>query len=337
MKQPKPLNIIHPTPLITAPESSSREQQRTPVASGVHESIKRKRDSIVKKSSSKRAKVVVPVSAEELSKEMIVGFGLDKQWYESNFFPQFHAILQNQFWESLMAEHCCNPMYPELMREFVLNFSFDNGVCTSVVKGIKIEFNSLILGGWLGVPSTGFDVYTVGSKIIFSEIDEKVVWKFLGIKKRGKVSHNVLSPMHKLLYNIARRFILPRTSKRSEVILRDATLIYCMANNIKINFSSLMISHLNDCISKGYVIGYGGLLTWIFRKLGVLLEGQNYPMGPNNKIGVKCLNNLHLRLNENGTLENIFEQSDVISDNKEGANEGENEENVEEEELNKEE
>ena len=98
-----------------------------------------------------------------------------------------------------------------------------------------------------------------------------------------------------------------------------------------------MISHLNDCISKGYVIGYGGLLTWIFRKLGVPLEGQNYPMGPNNKIGVKCLNNLHLRLNENGALENIFEQSDVISDNKEGTNEGENEENVVEEELNKEE
>ena len=107
-----------------------------------------------------------------------------------------------------MAEHCCNPMYPELMREFVSNFSIDNGVCTSVVKGIKIEFNSLMLGGWLGVPSTGFDVYFVGSKIVFSGIDEKLVWKFLGInEKRGKVSHNVLSPMHKLLYNIARRFI----------------------------------------------------------------------------------------------------------------------------------
>ena len=92
--------------------------------------------------------------------------------------------------------------------------------------------------------------------------------------------------MHKLLYNIARRFILPRTSKRSEVSLRDATLIYCMANKIKINFPSLMISHLSDCISKRYVIGYGGLLTWIFRMLGVPLEGQNFPMGPNNKIGV---------------------------------------------------
>ena len=70
------------------------------------------------------------------------------------------------------------------------------------------------------MPPIGFDVYHVGSKIVFSGIDEKNVWKFLGInEKRGKLSHNVLSPLHKLLYNIARRFILPRNSKRSEVNL----------------------------------------------------------------------------------------------------------------------
>ena len=107
-----------------------------------------------------------------------------------------------------------------------------------------------------------------------------------------------------------------------------------MANNIKINFPSLMISHLSDCISKRCTIGYGGLLTWVFRKLGVPLEGQNFSMGPNNKIGAKCLSNLHLKLNENGTLENVCEQSDVISDNKEGTNEVEKEEKVEEEKLN---
>ena len=106
------------------------------------------------------------------------------------------------------------------MREFISNFSIDNGVCTSKVKEVKIEFNSLMLGEWLGVPTTGFDVYYVGYKIVFSGIDEKNVWKFLGInEKRGKVSHNVLSPLHKLLNNIVRRFILPRNSKRSEVNL----------------------------------------------------------------------------------------------------------------------
>ena len=156
-----------------------------------------------------------------------MGFGLDKHWYESTPFPQLHAILQNQYWETLMADYCCNPIYPDLMREFISNFSIEIGVCSSKVKEIKIEFNSLMLGEWLGVPATGFDIYHVGSKIVFSGIDEKTVLKILGInEKRGKISHNVLSPLHKLLYNIARRFILPRNSKSSEVNLCDATLIY---------------------------------------------------------------------------------------------------------------
>jgi hypothetical protein len=112
-----------------------------------------------------------------------------------------------------------------------------------------------MLGEWFGVPAVGFDTYYVGSKIVFSGINEKTVLKFLGINEKKRFSHNSLSPLHKLLYNIARRFILPRNSKRSEVNLRDATLIYCLANHIKINFPSLMISHLADCIEKNTMVG----------------------------------------------------------------------------------
>ena len=55
-------------------------------------------------------------------------------------------------------------------------------------------------------------------------------------------------------------------------------------------------------------------------KFGVPLEGLNFPMGPNNKIGAKYFNNLHLKLNENGILENVTEQIDVHSDDKEETN-----------------
>ena len=99
-----------------------------------------------------------------------------------------------------MSDFCCNSTYPNLMREFISKFSIDNGVYSSKIKEKKIEFNSLMLGEWLGVLATGFDVYHVGSKKVFSGIDEKNVWKFLEInEKRGKISHNVLSPLHKLL------------------------------------------------------------------------------------------------------------------------------------------
>ena len=216
--------------------------------------------------------------------------------------------------------------------------SIDNGVCSSVVKEIKIEFNSLMLGKWFGVPAVGFDTYYVGSKIVFSGINEKTDLKFLGInEKKGKISHNILSPLHKLLYNIARRFVLPCNSKRSEVNLRDATLIYYLANHIKINFPSLMISHLNDCIEKIYLVGYGGMLTWIFKKFGVPLDGLIFSMSPNNKVGAKCLNNLHLKLNDNGVLEDANEQVDIVdSDKEEEAQKNEEgREEKEEEELEK--
>ena len=204
---------------------------------------------------------------------MSVGFGLDKYWYDTSPFPQLHAIIKNQNWETLMTDFCCNPLYPNLMREFISNFSIENAVCSSVVREVKIEFNCVMLGEWFEVPSVGFDTYHVGTKIVFSGINEKTVLKFLGInEKKGRISHNILSPLHKLLYHIARRFILPHNSKRSEVNLCDATLIYCLANHIKINFPSLMILHQSDCIQKKFMVGYGGLLTWIFKKFCVPLD-----------------------------------------------------------------
>ena len=43
----------------------------------------------------KETKTVDPNSPEEIAKEMSVGFGLDKYWYESTPFSQLHAILKN--------------------------------------------------------------------------------------------------------------------------------------------------------------------------------------------------------------------------------------------------
>ena len=79
--------------------------------------------------------------------------------------------------------------------------------------------------------------------------------------------------------------------------------------------------------------GYGGLLSWIFRKFGVPLKGLNFPMGPNNKIGAKCFNNLHLKLNENGILENVTEQIDDHFEKEEETNKAAEEKKEQEEEM----
>ena len=81
------------------------------------------------------------------------------------------------------------------------------------------------------------------------------------------------------------------------------------------------------------MVGYEGLMTWIFRKFGVPLDGLQFPMGPNNKIGAKCLNNLHLKLNDKGILEDAIEEVEDV----ESEDEKDEEEREEKEEKQKEE
>ena len=57
-------------------------------------------------------------------------------------------------------------------------------------------------------------------------------------------------------------------------------------------------------------------------------------MSPNNKIGAKCLNNLHLKLNDNGILPDANKQVDVDNyDKEEEAQKNEEEREEKEEEV----
>ena len=75
------------------------------------------------------------------------------------------------------------------------------------------------------------------------------------------------------------------------------------------------------------MVGYGALLTWIFKQFGVPLDTLQFPMSPNNKIGAKCLNNLHLRVSEKKILEDATVE-DV--ENEDSNQEKEEKEKVEE-------
>ena len=72
-----------------------------------------------------------------------------------------------------MSDFCCNPIYPNLMREFISNFTIDNWVCSSVVKEIKIEFNSLMLREWFGVPIVGLTHIMLGLRLCFQALMRK--------------------------------------------------------------------------------------------------------------------------------------------------------------------
>ena len=86
---------------MTAPPSSSSEQKQSdpPSSSTMHAGTKRQNTTPKGGSSSrlmKKSKIADLNSPEEIAKEMSVGFGLDKYWYDSAPFPQLHAIIKNQ-------------------------------------------------------------------------------------------------------------------------------------------------------------------------------------------------------------------------------------------------
>ena len=89
--QPKPLRVVLPPPLLdAAPPTTEETTQESPKQSIEPTGTKRKISSPKGGSSSKvvkRSKQSDPNGAEEISKEMSVGFGLDKYWYDSVHFP----------------------------------------------------------------------------------------------------------------------------------------------------------------------------------------------------------------------------------------------------------
>ena len=120
--EPKPLKVIYPSPLIDTPPSSSSSPKPSnqPSSSTMHGGSKRPNTTRKGGGSTsrptKKSKNVDPNSPDEVAKEMSVGFGLDKYWYDSSPFPQLNAILKNQNWETLMSAVCRNSIYPNLMR-----------------------------------------------------------------------------------------------------------------------------------------------------------------------------------------------------------------------------
>lgn len=203
----------------------------------------------------------------------VVGYRLDFAWCKQAKFLEFLDLIKFQGWEHVLVVKSDNYLFPLALDEFCDNCEFDDGTCYSKVNGVEIEFDAEKLGKILKVPNAGFDTYFKGpvTMKVMGYTKTEII-KFVGGKKGANImNHNDLTPLNKLLFNLVKKFVVPRTQKKNELCFLDMTIIFCLVKKIKINFPSLMLQHLEHTVPKGYKVGYGALLASVMEELGVEL------------------------------------------------------------------
>ncbi|XP_056696583.1 uncharacterized protein [Spinacia oleracea] len=206
----------------------------------------------------------------------VKAFAINQTWCETNL-EEFMVILKHQGWISLFFDYSKTSIFPDAMNEFRANFKCVDGVCSSCVNGTSFEFNAAYIAKLLNVRNEGFDLYVKGATAqikIGVMTNEQLVKAIGGDLKVCSLTNQSLfpTPLQKLLFNLVRRGIVPRTQKRTLANLYDASLMYCLEHKIPINFPALMIKHLSHCVPSDDKVGYASLLTMVFRSFSVDLR-----------------------------------------------------------------
>ncbi|XP_021741690.1 uncharacterized protein LOC110707921 isoform X1 [Chenopodium quinoa] len=264
--------------------------------------------------------------------KFLLGYAIDHSWCTDCKFSEILELLDYQNWIYLLDVCSKFPIYPTLMDEFCSSFVCVDGVCSATVGGVNIEFDAGYLAKLFKTPNVGYRTYVKNkSKNTVDGHNETEIVTFIGGNpKVTTTNHNALTPLHKLLFNIIWRGILPRSQKRSTVTLLDASLIFCLAKKVSINFPALMIAHLDHCIPDLH-IPYGSLLTVVFQDLKVPLpQTETYTLKPEHILQEKSLLKLKLKV----VNENVCFASDGQRDSEGEHSEGEVEKKEDDREKN---
>ena len=114
--------------------------------------------------------------------------------------------------EYLFETAFINALVPLAMDEFCANFNNTDGICTTEVRGKKIKFSKETLAKIWEVSCKGTDVYFKRKGTVsFPNFPQyKIVESFGGTVGQNKINHNLLSPVHKILFNLVWRALIPR-------------------------------------------------------------------------------------------------------------------------------
>ncbi|KAH0779492.1 hypothetical protein KY290_005919 [Solanum tuberosum] len=183
------------------------------------------------------------------------------------------ALVQAQGWTELLSQGTLRRrMGREETREFYLNATGSDTSISSTVCGVSFTLNAEILSSILGVPNNGWGHYVkrnwppLEGNISALEICRRFS-NYPTLNEYTRVDKGVMLPLHRLLFDVVHKIVLPRMQKRTEENYLDLTLMELLLSKIQINLPTLILSHIHGlCVfdKKERGLTYGFWLGMVF-------------------------------------------------------------------------
>lgn len=233
------------------------------------------------------------------------GLCINREWCEASKFVELLDILEFQGWVELFSTCYNNVLAYDILDEFCKNFKRDtDGVCRTKIKKKDIIFDAEDIAEAFGVPNEGFDNYFKGGTglVVEGVTIGEIVKSIGGSEKSVKTNHIEFSPLQTLLFHFVWQGIVPRTQHRHEANHLDAILMYCMEHKIKINFPSIFIQHLSNCIEKEQLVPYGNLIMTLLESYDIsALKYEHLKLKTNHFIQPRTLQSWNLGVKDGHT------------------------------------
>ncbi|KAG5590667.1 hypothetical protein H5410_041181 [Solanum commersonii] len=196
---------------------------------------------------------------------VITGFGGDEM-------GELLALVQAQGWTELLSQGTLRrKMGREETREFYLNEIGSATSISSIVCGVSFTLKAEILSSTLGVPNNGRGYYVkqnwppLEGNISALEICHR--FSNDPTLKYTRADKGAMLPLHRLLFDVMHKIVLPRKQKRTEENYLDLTLRELLLSKIQINLPSMILSHIHGlCVfdKKERGLAYGFWLGMVF-------------------------------------------------------------------------
>ncbi|GAB2273300.1 hypothetical protein Dimus_008099, partial [Dionaea muscipula] len=252
---------------------------------------KRKEKEVDVDSDSDEDKLIFKALPAEITmkKQVIRGKIIRERWMHDNGLEALFKLIKRQKWENLFKRRelmhvaACKEFYKNL----TVSISKKKEVARSCVKGVKIEFDGMILAGILGVRgNNGICEY------INNVWEESTYCKPLEITKKftndnlitvaTRVISTEMKLFQRLLHFIIMKNVVLRFGKRDTTSFMDLTYMDHMLMRRLVNLPRVMLRHMAYVISVPcHELPYGDWLT-------LVLEAYNVPLVDKQGEEPKC-------------------------------------------------